>query len=294
MLKKIDIDKLESPKPNGKGITARCPACAEQNSDKRKHNHLSILEDGRFNCVVDDSTEHRNRILELVGIESNIAPVIVITKPEKITVEKIFNKSCLDRLLPHYAYWEKRGISKDTVKKLKGGWATSGEFNGYYVFPIFNEKDEIIGFTGRNTLNNDKIKWRHHGRKTSWIFPQHFNKSIIKQNREVILVESVGNLLTLMECGIDNVMVLFGTVISPKLVNYLVSLNVNRIIISLDVDENQAGQNGAQKTLDKLSKYFDDKNLIVAPITGANDFNELLTKCGKEAIINWYESIPQT
>jgi DNA primase len=97
-----------------------------------------------------------------------------------------------------------------------------------------------------------------------------------------------------MECGIDNVMVLFGTVISPKLVNYLVSLNVNRIIISLDVDENQAGQNGAQKTLDKLSKYFDDKNLIVAPITGANDFNELLTKCGKEAIINWYESIPQT
>jgi hypothetical protein len=287
-IKNINIDKLESVKRIGENLVARCPACAEQNSDKNKHNHLCIYPDSGFSCVISNDAEHRNRILELVGEDSTDVPAII--KPPKITIPKVYPSECLNRLLPHYKYWEDRGISRETLKKLKGGYATGNEFCGYYVFPIFNLKNEIIGFTGRNTLPNNKIKWRHKGVKSSWCFPAHFNKGLIQEKREVIIVESIGNLLSLMECGIDNVMPIFGTVISNQMVNYLVSLNVNRIIISLDNDENKAGEIGAAKSSKKLDKYFD--NIIIAPISGANDFNELLlTKDGKDLILNWYQNL---
>ena len=51
---------------------ARCPACADDGGDN-KGEHLIVFPDGRFGCVIypvgdEDSAEHRERILELVGI----------------------------------------------------------------------------------------------------------------------------------------------------------------------------------------------------------------------------------
>ena len=73
---KIDTNKLTRASTrirNGETvIIARCPACAEDGSDN-KGEHLIVFPDGRFACVVnraeeEDSHDHRQRILELVGI----------------------------------------------------------------------------------------------------------------------------------------------------------------------------------------------------------------------------------
>ncbi len=67
----LNIEKLEKIKRKGSHIIARCPACAEEGSDK-KGEHLSIDDRGHFTCVVypgDRGTVHRKRIFALVGLK---------------------------------------------------------------------------------------------------------------------------------------------------------------------------------------------------------------------------------
>jgi len=65
----LDLTRLENVKEGRVKTIAACPACRELGSDK-KGNHLSILDDGRFNCIVnqgDAGAEHRRRIMQLAG-----------------------------------------------------------------------------------------------------------------------------------------------------------------------------------------------------------------------------------
>ena len=43
---------------------------------------------------------------------------------ERVTMEKTYDKDCLNRLLPHYDFYEKRGISSKTLSVFQGGLCT--------------------------------------------------------------------------------------------------------------------------------------------------------------------------
>jgi hypothetical protein len=65
----LDPSKLENARERGGKIVARCPACAELGHDE-KGEHLVIMPDGRFGCVVNPGTsgkEHRKEIFALAG-----------------------------------------------------------------------------------------------------------------------------------------------------------------------------------------------------------------------------------
>lgn len=65
----LDLTKLENARERGGRIIARCPACAELGHDE-KAEHLVILPDGRFGCVVypgASGKDHRKEIFALVG-----------------------------------------------------------------------------------------------------------------------------------------------------------------------------------------------------------------------------------
>jgi hypothetical protein len=67
----LDVSKLENARERGGKIIARCPACAEADSD-HKGEHLVVNEDGRFGCVIypgdgPEAKEHRRRIFALCG-----------------------------------------------------------------------------------------------------------------------------------------------------------------------------------------------------------------------------------
>ena len=51
---------------------------------------------------------------------------------EKITMEKTYPESCLDRLLPHYKFYNDRGISTSILKLFNCGYAT-GLFFQYII-----------------------------------------------------------------------------------------------------------------------------------------------------------------
>lgn len=212
-----------------------------------------------------------------------------------LTEDQIYDKSLLLKLRRDYTYWESRGISKATLEPLEGGVATTGKMYNRYTFPIFNSKNDIIGFSGRDIspVSSDKRpKWKHIGNKSSWAYPLKVNVKDLRAQKEVILVESIGDMLALRENGITTSVVTFGLTLSSKLLYCLISLNPKRIVIAFNNDEgnNFAGNDAANAAKKKLSSYFDESQLHIKLPSGHKDFGEMNVSNQKD-ILEWYNKI---
>lgn len=200
---------------------------------------------------------------------------------------KRLDKSVLNELAPDHSYWINRGVSESILKEFRGGVSKSGKMADRYVFPVFDSKDNIIGLTGRDLTGKKRAKWKHLTLGNAWRFPLFLNYGLLKERKEVILVESLGDCLSLFEAGIRNVIVTFGLEVSTNIVNLLLSLDLNKIIISFNNDEkseNNPGRDAAFKAQNKLSRYFDRHQIKIQLPTQANDWNEYLLKYGKEKL----------
>ena len=201
---------------------------------------------------------------------------------------KSFDINILDRLENRHDYWINRSITSETISQFKGGVAHAGKMKNRYVFPIFNLRNSIIGFSGRDVTNISKIKWKHLGEKSDFLYPLFLNHSILEEQREVILVESVGDMLNLWQSGIKNVLVTFGTSLSLPILNHMLKLDIKKIYISLnnDSNKNMAGNIGADKIYARLKRYFDQRQLKIAlPIK--KDFGEMTN----EEILQWKKAL---
>ena len=212
------------------------------------------------------------------------------TNPEKPLIKstKNFDISILDRLEGSHDYWINRNITQETISQFKGGIAKAGKMKNRYVFPIFNLKNNIIGFSGRDVTNISKIKLKHLGEKSDFLYPLFLNHSILQEQREVILVESVGDMLNLWQNDIKNVLVTFGTSLSLPILNQMLKLDIKKIYISLnnDSNKNMAGNIGADKIHSRLKRYFDQRQLKIAlPIK--KDFGEMTN----EEILQWKKAL---
>lgn len=205
-------------------------------------------------------------------------PITIDTRESvELTETKKFSKDTLLKLQRDNSYWNKRGISDLTLQPFEGGVVhTNGRMTGRYVFPIFNDKKELIGFAGRLLRPSDKYpKWKLLGQKKNFIFPL-TNFSAIRQHNSVIIVESIGDCLKMMECGIFNILVSFGVSLSPQLIQYMLKLDVGQIIISLNNDDDGGfvGNQAAEEYRAELLNYF-DPNQIKVILPTAKDFGEM-------------------
>jgi 5S rRNA maturation endonuclease (ribonuclease M5) len=210
-----------------------------------------------------------------------------VSKPLLKSTKK-FDLNLLSNLENNHFYWNKRGIDNETLSQFKGGVGKAGKMKNRYVFPIFDIKNNIIGFSGRDITNLSKIKWKHLGEKNDFVYPLFLNSQEIEIQKEVILVESIGDMLSLYQAGIKNVLVTFGTSLSLGILNYLLKMDVKKIYISLnnDSNKNNAGNIGAEKTYSRLKRYFDDKQLKISLPT-KKDFGEM----NKEEILQWKNNL---
>ena len=200
----------------------------------------------------------------------------VASRP-KLKTRRSFDKSTLESLIKDHSYWENRGVGSDTLNLFSGGIMPEGRMKNRYVFPIFNSKKILLGFTGRYLYDNEKVpKWKHLGDKSQWIYPFQINHNIVEEQKQIILIESVGDMLSLWEAGVKNSMVIFGLDVSVAQLNALIRLDPNKIIISLNNDEknNSAGNLAAEKLKRKLLKHFDARQVSVRLPT-ENDFGEM-------------------
>jgi hypothetical protein len=217
-----------------------------------------------------------------------ISQVVANVEKPLIKSAKSFDINILDRLENRHDYWVNRNITQETISQFKGGVAHAGKMKNRYVFPIFNLKNNIIGFSGRDVTNMSKIKWKHLGEKSDFLYPLFLNHSILQEQREVILVESVGDMLNLWQNDIKNVLVTFGTSLSLPILNQMLKLDIKKIYISLnnDSNKNMAGNIGADKIYSRLKRYFDQRQLKIAlPIK--KDFGEMTN----EEILQWKKAL---
>lgn len=201
---------------------------------------------------------------------------------------KKFEIELLQKLDKNHAYWTKRGIQEEYLNSFNGGIASTGKMKNRYVFPIFDLKNNILGFSGRDVTNKSKIKWKHLGEKNDFLYPLFLNSKIIEEQKEIILVESIGDMLSLWQAGVKNVLVTFGTNLSLSILNYCLKIDAKKIFISLNNDsaKNMAGNIAAEKTLARLSRYFDKKQLEIK-LPSKKDFGEMNT----EEILQWQKKI---
>lgn len=204
---------------------------------------------------------------------------------EKISQIKIFDNSYLLKLEKNHEYWINRNIKKETVEIFSGGIAKRGKMFERYVFPIFDLEKNIVGFSGRDLLNlKSKPKWKHIGNKSSWVYPVLISEEEILKFNEVIIVESIGDMLALHNSGVKNVLVSFGLNVGKGIVKFLLKKDCKKIIISFNNDSsnNSAGNNAAEKEKEKLSLFFDPSQIKVK-LPKKKDFGEMT----KEEILNW-------
>ncbi len=205
------------------------------------------------------------------------------SRDDKIQSEEIYPPSLLDNLLPHYKFYNDRGVDDSVLKLLKGGLATKGQMYQRFVFPIFNEYGQIHGFSGRDMSGKEgKPKWKHMGRKTNWVYPAFvpYKDSTLFENTDtdsIIIVESIGDCLSLMQRGYRNVLISFGLDLSSKLMCSLIRFNVNKVYLSFNNDsgkDSNRGMNACVKNFLKLLDFFDPSNIkICLPIK--NDFGDM-------------------
>lgn len=190
---------------------------------------------------------------------------------------KKFDKGMLVKLNKDHSYWLKRGISTKTVETFEGGTTYNGRMKNRYVFPIFNEKDELVGFSGR-ILYQDSIapKWKHIGSKSNWCYPLKWNKELLSRLQEVVLVESIGDMLSLWNAGVQNTIVTFGISISNSIIEFLLKIDAQRILLAFnnDEDNNLVGNDAAEKELLHLTHYFDREQIVLA-LPDYKDFGEM-------------------
>ena len=208
--------------------------------------------------------------------------------PPVIRTQKFFDKTMLVDLVPQFDYWTNRKISEKTLRKFKGGVCMSGRMKNRFVFPIFDSKENILGFNGRDLTEKSEIKWKILGSKENFLYPLFVNWEAIKEKRIIILVESIGDSLALYESGIENSMVLFGTEISTGIINFLLKTDPLKIIIATNNEPSNAsiGNLAAVKIENKLLKYFDRKQVKIK-LPPEKDFNDMLIKNGKKALVEW-------
>jgi len=235
-----------------------------------------------FEALISLTVKDDKEVSKIIGSSSKTTETLYTPK-QTIEMEKIYPDSSLDRLFPNYHFYEQRNISKETQENFQAGLAGVGKMYRRMVFPIYNEYNQIIGFSGRKVdSDNDYPKWKHIGRRNNWVYPA-FNKKTcvdeeITTKKEVVLVESIGDAMALYDQGIKNVLVIFGLSVNNNIVNYLNSKSIRHIYISTNNDkasEQNRGFIAALKSFLKLSKYFDlDMLTVKFPPKTYNDFGD--------------------
>lgn len=159
---------------------------------------------------------------------------------EKINYQTIYDPKILTRLSKTYKYWKSRGISKGTLDVFNGGFSKRGKMAGRYVFPIYDIDSNIIGFSGRALYENITPKWKHIGNKSQWEYPLNFTLDYVEAEKFLIVVESIGDMLSLWESGIRNTIVTFGVTGLSCLMYKIINLGF-KISVSLNDDSKNLG-----------------------------------------------------
>lgn len=158
-------------------------------------------------------------------------------------------------------------------------------FRGRLIFPLYNEYNEVVGFSARRIVDNDEAKY------VNSINNDVFNKSKVLYNYQnalneaknagyVYVTEGFMDVFSLYQVGIKSAVALMGTAFTLNHAKLLKHLNCE---VRLCLDGDEAGQHGMLAMIDIL-----DKEKIKYRIVNYKDCqldpDEILQKYGEKVL----------
>lgn len=189
-------------------------------------------------------------------------------EPDKLLTYDKSILSLFDHLYPQE--WLEYGISADILDKFGIGWYARQACISIPV--VFN--GQLVGVRGRYTREQDVSKGKYRpictldGTVLKFPSSQLFygydqNKAAIEKSRQVVLFESEKSVLKAPQYGIDNALAVFGSNISKQHIQLLLELGVNDVVLCMDSDYHQVGDDEfkffvvkMKKLAAKLKPYF--------------------------------------
>ncbi|TXJ43047.1 DNA primase [Brachyspira pilosicoli] len=168
------------------------------------------------------------------------------------------------------------------------------------MFPIINEKEEIIGFGGRS-IDGKEPKYLNSKeslifKKKSALYGINIAKTHIMKKDEVILVEGYMDTIACHKMNIKNVVGSLGTAITEEHAKEIKKYT-NNVVLALDNDE--AGQKATKMAILTLLKF--DLKLTILLIETTKDLDEFFTinnANGFDILYNkkltWYDYLLKT
>ena len=277
-------------------------------------------------------TEALKMLADRAGIPLNVSTTRKInTKYEKLyeindTVNKYFKANLLSNEgIKAIKYLEDRKISKDIINEFNIGLSTSNklsnilskkysydelvkldickDINGRYydtfqdriIFPIIDENNNVIAFSGRKytneDLNNNTLP-KYSNTKETYIFKKsevfyNINNAIneIKKKREIVITEGFMDTIRMSSIGYKNVVAIMGTAFTLKHIHKIKKWKC-KVILNLDQDD--AGVKGTIEAGETLLKNNIDTEVIV--FDDYKDSDEFIKNKGSEAFKIAYDN----
>lgn len=172
------------------------------------------------------------------------------------------------------------------IKQINGSFYDT--FQNRIIFPIIDDNNNIIAFSGRKYLSND-LKDEHlpkylHSKesdifkKSGILYNINNAESFIRQSKEIVLTEGFMDTIRMSSIGYKNVVALMGTAFTKEHLDKILKYKC-KVILNLDQDE--AGVTNTIKIGDELLKYNIDTTVIV--FDDYKDSDEFISKKGKDA-----------
>ena len=191
-----------------------------------------------------------------------------IDEPAELTAYDPAILSAFDHLYP--TEWLEYGITRDSMDKFGIGWYAR---QACISIPVV-QNGQLVGVRGRYTRQQDVDKGKYRPiamldgtvlkfSTNQCLYGIDQNKSAIEKCRQVLLFESEKSILKADSWHIHNALAVFGSNISKRHIEMLLELGVNDVVLCMDSDYRQVGDDDFQffvakmrKLAGKLTPYF--------------------------------------
>lgn len=191
-----------------------------------------------------------------------------IDEPAELTTYDPAILSAFDHLYP--TEWLEYGITRDSMDKFGIGWYAR---QACISIPVV-QNGQLVGVRGRYTRRQDIDKGKYRPLSlldgtvlrfpsSGCLYGYDQNKAAIEKCRQVLLFESEKSVLKADSWHIHNALSVFGSNISRRHIEMLLELGVNDVVLCMDSDYRQVGDDDFQffvakmrKLAGKLTPYF--------------------------------------
>lgn len=208
------------------------------------------------------------------------------------TIKKFRLGYATENLSNLYEYLKKEGyedgelVTLGLVKKSEKTYDFYDLYINRLIFPIINQNNKVIAFSGRTMSNKNNIKYFNSPETP--IFKKGFTvyniNEGLKKAEEVILYEGFFDVIKSTEAGLSNAIATMGTALTNEQVSLIKSFNKN---ITICYDGDSAGTNATLQALPKLRKQKLNINIVSLPKN--QDPDDFIDKNGKEEFIKYFK-----